>query len=68
MILSKLMIKEEDRNHYTFQPIIKQVCENLVRTNPSTSNSNEPLVDIEYRASSAGNEGIGNLFKSFKIG
>jgi len=62
------MIKEDGRSHYTFKPIIKQVCENLIKTNPNTSNSNEQLMDIEYRASNAGNEGIGNLFKSFKIG
>ncbi len=59
------MIKDEGKQNYAFKPVIKQVCENLVRT---SLNANEPLVDIEYRTSNIGNEGIGNLFKSFKIG
>ncbi len=61
------MIKDDERNHYTFKPIIKQVCENLINTSQQ-SNSNEQLVDIEYRPSTFGNEGLGNIFKSFKIG
>ena len=62
---SKPLIKDEEKNQYTFKPLIKQVCENVIKTNPSL-NSTDALQDIEYRNSSS--EGFKDLFKSFKIG
>lgn len=56
------MIKDEEKDQYYYKPLIKQVVENLIKTN---SNPSEQLMDIEYRAPSG--EGF-NLFKSFKIG
>jgi hypothetical protein len=66
---SKLILKDEDKNQFYFKPLVRQVCENLIKTAPSSSNTNnnEQLLDIEYRTASAGNEGF-NLFKSFKLG
>ncbi|CAF0750297.1 unnamed protein product [Brachionus calyciflorus] len=59
----KLLIDEESTNHYSYKPLIKQVCENIVKT---VSNPDQ-LMDIEYRSS--GSEGLSlNLFKSFKMG
>lgn len=57
------MIRDEEKNNCIYKPLIKQVCENMIKT---MGNAPEPLVDIEYRSSNQ-NEGF-NLFKSFKIG
>ena len=70
---SKLIIKDEEKNQFYYKPLVKQVCENLIKTNPantntsSASNASEQLLDIEYRTPNTGSEGF-NLFKSFKIG
>ncbi len=56
------MIRDEVKNIYEFKPLIKQISENLIK---SHGNNNEQLVDIEYRSSSSGGEGLKDLFKSF---
>ena len=63
---SKLIVKEESKTNFELKPLIKQVCENLIKTK---GNANaDQLWDIEYRTSNSGGEGFKDLFKSFKIG
>lgn len=56
-------MKDDDKDSFYFKPLVKQVCENLIKT----SNNDIPLQDIEYRTVNASNEGF-NLFRGFKIG
>lgn len=49
----------------TYKPLIKQLCEYLLKTNSDINNQSEQFVDIEYRTTT---EGIKDLFKSFKFG
>jgi hypothetical protein len=63
---SKLVVKEESKTSYEFKPLIKQVCENMIKT--KVNNVPDQLLDIEYRTTNPGGEGFQNLFKSFKIG
>ena len=60
-------MKEESKTNYEFKPLIKQVCENVIRTKGTTL-AQDHLQDIEYRTTNAGGEGFKDLFKSFKIG
>lgn len=59
---SKLVVKDEVKKYNEYKPLIKQVCENLVNTHRNTA---EQLLDVEYRTTDAGGEGLTNLFKSF---
>ena len=63
---SKLVVKEESKTSYEFKPLIKQVCENMIKT--KVNNVPDQLLDIEYRTTNQSGEGFQNLFKSFKIG
>ena len=56
------MLKEDSKKYHEYKPLIKQVCENLAHTH---KNPNDQLLDIEYRTTNAGGEGLTNLFKSF---
>jgi hypothetical protein len=57
---------EQKKTNFELKPLIKQVCENLIKTK---GNANaDQLLDIEYRTSNSGGEGFKDLFKSFKIG
>lgn len=58
----KLVLKEDSKKYHEYKPLIKQVCENLAHTH---KNPNDQLLDIEYRTTNAGGEGLTNLFKSF---
>ena len=61
---SKLIQREGEEFPFSYKPLIKLVCENLLRT---AKNQSEPLLDIEYRTANAGNEGLGWV-KSFAFG
>ena len=63
---SKLVVKEESKSSFEFKPLIKQVCENIIKT--KVNNMPDQLLDIEYRTTNPSGEGFQNLFKSFKIG
>ena len=63
---SKLIQRENESYPYSYKPLVKLVCENLIR---SAKNPAKTLQDIEYRTSNAGNEGLKDLFvKSFTFG
>jgi hypothetical protein len=67
-----------DKQSVLYKPLIKQVCEFLIRTHQQSQqqdksqnnqNSNDQLVDIEYRTTaSSTTEGIKEMFKQFKFG
>jgi hypothetical protein len=59
---SKLVLKDDVKKYNEYKPLIKQVCENLIKTHKNTA---EPLLDIEHRTTDTGGEGLTNLFKSF---
>ncbi len=61
---SKLVVKNEAKNICEYKPLIRQVCENLIKSHRNTS---EHLLDVESRSTNAGGEGITNLFKSFTM-
>lgn len=66
LCLSKLIQREDENYPYSYKPLIKLLCENMMRTLKSPS---EQLLDVEYRTSGAGNEGLKDLFvKSFTFG
>ncbi|RNA41962.1 sec1 family domain-containing 2 [Brachionus plicatilis] len=59
----ELIKQNESNNHYSYKPLISQICENII----DTATDPDQLTDLEYRTS--GSEGLGiNLLKSFKMG
>jgi hypothetical protein len=61
-----------DNQTKLYRPLVKQVCENLIKSHQSSNQTQVPgeqLVDIEHRVgSTSATDGIKEIFKQFKFG